>query len=178
MAHECTSGRTSQSHAYNDCSRARRTNGATQTFRRPSHATSLSGSTTHSATREASASQDLPSTGRYVPPHAQPGRNGSLADSRFSREQLTQLFRTQRESDDFVDGLSELSMGALDSHATNGGSGASWGRNNDHSRDLQSGVEQCLDRDGNMEPLGLRDLTDEEREVCPPLVYAFRVPVF
>jgi PERQ amino acid-rich with GYF domain-containing protein len=160
--------------AHQTAPRARRTNGATQTFRRPSHATSLSGSTAHSASREAPASQNASNPGVYVPPHAQPGRNGSSAEGRFSRDQLTQLFRAQRDGDELADGLSSLSMGAWDSHATNGAAGASWGRNHDHSRDVQSGVEQCWDRDGSIEPLSLRDLTDEEREVMAPLpAYVF-----
>jgi PERQ amino acid-rich with GYF domain-containing protein len=146
--------------------RARRTNGATQTFRRPSHATSLSGSTAQSASRDVPASHLASNPGVYVPPHAQPGRNGSLAEGRFSRDLLTQLFKTQRDSDDLTDGLSSLSMGAWEPHATNGVSGASWGRNHDHTRDMQSGVDQCWDRDGGIEPLSLRELTDEEREVC------------
>jgi PERQ amino acid-rich with GYF domain-containing protein len=145
--------------------RPRRTNGATQTFRRPSHATSLSGSTAHSASRDASSTQTASSSGVYVPPHAQPGRNGSSVEGRFSRDQLTQLFKTQRESDDLSDGVANISMGTWDVHATNGMSGASWGRN-DHSRDVPSGVDQCWDREGNTEPLSLRDLTDEERDVC------------
>lgn len=151
-------------------SRARRTNGATQTFRRPSHATSLSGSTAHSASRDAPAPPSASNSGVYVPPHAQPGRNGSLADGRFSRGQLTQLFRTQRDGDDLVD-VASLSMGAWESHATNGVTGPSWGRNHDHSsRDVQSGVEQCWVRDGSIEPLSLHDLTDGEREVCHRLL--------
>jgi PERQ amino acid-rich with GYF domain-containing protein len=149
--------------------RARRTNGATQTFRRPSHATSLSGSTAHSASRDPAAAQTSSNSGVYVPPHAQPGRNGSSAEGRFSREQLTHLFRTQREGDELADGLSTLSMGTLESHATNGAAGASWGRNHDSSRDAQSGVDQCWDREGSIEPLSLRHLTEDEQEVCPRL---------
>jgi PERQ amino acid-rich with GYF domain-containing protein len=157
--------------AHHTFDRARRTNGATQTFRRPSHATSLSGSTTQSASRDALVSQNSSNPGVYVPPHAQPGRNGSAAEGRFSREQLTQLFRTQRDGDELADGLSSLSMGALEQHATNGASSASWGRNHDHSRDVQSGVDQCWDRDGSIEPLSLQDMTDEEREVCSRVLH-------
>lgn len=151
--------------AHHTFDRARRTNGATQTFRRPSHATSLSGSTSQSASRDAPAPQNASNPGVYVPPHAQPGRNGSTAEGRFSRDQLTQLFRTQRDGDELADGLSSLSMGVLEQHAANGVSSASWGRNHDHNRDAQSGVDQCWDRDGSTEPLSLRDLTHEEREV-------------
>jgi PERQ amino acid-rich with GYF domain-containing protein len=101
--------------------RARRTNGATQTFRRPSHATSLSGSTTQPASRDAPAPQNSSTNaGVYVPPHAQPGRNGSSFEGRYSRDQLTQLFRIQQQAGDLNDGLSDLYMGVWEPHATNG----------------------------------------------------------
>jgi PERQ amino acid-rich with GYF domain-containing protein len=150
--------------------RQRRTNGSTQTFRRSSHAPSLSGSTAHSASRESTA-VTTGTSGVYVPPHAQPGRNGA-ADGRYSRDQLLQLYRTQRDYDELEDGLSSLSMSVWEPHATNGASSASWGRKDDHGREAQSGVEQCWDRNGNTEPLSLRELNDEEREVrslhaCP-----------
>jgi PERQ amino acid-rich with GYF domain-containing protein len=146
--------------------RARRTNGATQTFRRLSHATSVSGSTSHSSTRDPAAPQNSStSAGVYVPPHAQPGRNGSSLEGRYSRDQLTQLFRVQQESGDLNDGLSSLYMGAWEPHAANGASSASWGRKDDHGRDAPSGVDQCWDRDGSILPLSLTDMTDDEREV-------------
>lgn len=145
--------------------RTRRTNGATQTFRRPSHATSLSGSTTHSVQRENSISQPPSNAGVYVPPHAQPGRSGGSVDGRYSRDQLVQLYRTIADAQELEDDISDLTMGSWEPHATNGASGASWGRKDDSSRDGQSGVEQCFDRNGSIEPLSLRDHTDEEREV-------------
>jgi PERQ amino acid-rich with GYF domain-containing protein len=145
--------------------RARRTNGATQTFRRPSHATTPSGSATPSAPRDAAAPQNSSNSGVYVPPHAQPGRNGASVEGRYSRDQLTQLFKTQRDSDDISDDVGNLYLGNWEQQATNGASGASWGRKDDHGRDAQSGVAQCWDRDGSILPLSLSDMTDEEREV-------------
>jgi hypothetical protein len=148
--------------------RARRTNGATQTFRRPSHATSLSGSTNHSTSRDPAAPQNSSTNpGVYVPPHAQPGRNGSSFEGRYSRDQLTQLFRIQQASSDLSDGLSDLYMGGWEPHATNGSSSASWGRKDDHGREREapSGVDQCWDRDGSILPLSLTDMTDDEKEV-------------
>ncbi|KAH7562869.1 hypothetical protein BM1_02389 [Bipolaris maydis] len=147
---------------------ARRTNGATQTFRRPSHATSLSGSTTQPTSRDPPAPQNTStSAGVYVPPHAQPGRNGSSFEGRYSRDQLTQLFRIQQQAGDLSDGLSDLYMGVWEPHATNGASGASWGRKDDHGggREAPSGVDQCWDKDGSILPLSLTDMTDEEREI-------------
>ena len=151
-----------------DPSRARRTNGATQTFRRPSHATTPSGSTTHSSSRDVSAPQNSSNPGVYVPPHAQTGRNGNSGDGRYSRDQLAHLFRTQQDSGDLSDALSSLYMGAWEPHTTNGASGASWGRKEDHGREAQSGVDQCWDRDGSILPLSLADMTDDEKEVCIP----------
>lgn len=159
---------------HTNSSRARRTNGATQTFRRPSHATTLSGSTTHSSSRDVSAPQSSSNPGVYVPPHAQPGRNGNSGDGRYSRDQLAQLFRTQQDSGDLNDALSSLYMGAWEPHTTNGASGASWGRKEDHGREAQSGVDQCWDRDGSILPLSLADMTDDEKEVCRPLL---RLPI-
>lgn len=151
-------------------SRARRANGATQTFRRPSHATSLSGSTNQAHSRDASG---LPTTsssnpGVYVPPHAQSGRNGNSIEGRYSREQLIQLFRGQRDSEDIKDGLSSLYVGSWEPNISNGTSSATWGRRDDHGRDGQSGVDLCWDKDGSILPLSLTDMTEEEKEVRNP----------
>lgn len=149
--------------------RARRTNGATQTFRRPSHATTPSGSAIHSSSRDVAVAQNSSHSGVYVPPHAQPGRNGSAIEGRYSRDQLTQLFRSQQESSNLADGISDLYTGGWEPHSTNGASGASWGRKDDHGREAPSGVDQCWDRDGSTQPLSQANLTDEERDVRDPL---------
>ncbi|OAL47481.1 hypothetical protein IQ07DRAFT_646419 [Pyrenochaeta sp. DS3sAY3a] len=141
---------------------ARRTNGATQTFRRPSHATTPSGST---SLRDPSAPPNSSSSGVYVPPHAQPGRSGSSIDGRYSRDQLTHLLRTQQDSGDLNDSLSSLYMGSWEPQSTNGASGASWGRKDDQGRDTQSGVDQCWDRDGSILPLSLAAMAHDEKEV-------------
>ena len=157
-----------QLHANADA-RARRTNGATQTFRRPSHATTPSGSALPPASRDAPApgpsTAPLTSSGVYVPPHAQPGRTGGSVEGRYSRDQLVQLFQSQRETNEIKEGLSHLYMGSWEPHATNGASGASWGRKDDLGRDGQSGVDQCWDKDGSIQPMHTIELTEEEREV-------------
>ncbi|KAF2472888.1 uncharacterized protein BDR25DRAFT_12289 [Lindgomyces ingoldianus] len=146
---------------------ARRANGATQTFRRPSHAPTLSGSTAAASSREGSASfsTSTPNPGVYVPPHAQSGRNGSTVEpSRYSKDQLTQLFRGLRESEEIKDGLSNLYIGGWEPNISNGASSATWGRRDDHSRESQGGVDLCWDRDGDVLPLSLTQMTDEEKE--------------
>lgn len=148
-----------------DDSRPRRTNGATQTFRRPSHATTLSGSTAQTP-RDASGPQNtsVPTPGVYVPPHAQPGRSG---EGRYARDQMLHLFRSHRESDELQDGLSGLYVGNWEPNISNGTSASNWGRKDDHGREGQGGVDLCWDRDGNVQPLGLNNLNEDEKEVCP-----------
>ena len=136
-------------------SRARRSNGATQTFRRPS-ATSMSSSIPQSDS--SSSSHPAP---RYVPPH----RNGTLTDTRYSKEQLLDLYKIQINSEGGLrDGLSNLYVGGWQPELTNGSGSASWGRS-EHSRDSQPAPDICWDRDGSVEPLGLLDMDEEEREV-------------
>lgn len=96
--------------------RARRPNGATQTFRRPSLANNTS---THAGTnsRENLNHVYTPSTnsGTYVPPHITASRNAnSASELRYSREQLLDLFRNQSGNDELEDDLSDLFVGDWD----------------------------------------------------------------
>jgi PERQ amino acid-rich with GYF domain-containing protein len=76
------------------------------------------------------------------------------------------MYRLQKDSEEIRDGLSDLYMGAWEPNISNGASGASWGRRDDHGREGQSGVDLCWDKDGSIAPLSLSDMTEEEREVC------------
>ncbi|KAF2135521.1 uncharacterized protein K452DRAFT_323015 [Aplosporella prunicola CBS 121167] len=130
---------------------SRRANGATQTFRRPSHAASLSNA--------AAATTSASSPGVYVPPH----RNGAIAsETRYPRDQLLSLFRQHTEDSD--DGLADLYAGSWEPNSMNGASGTSWGRSHDHAKENQPGAEVCWEREGHMQPVGLVDLTNEEKE--------------
>ena len=136
--------------------RSRRQSGATQTFRRASNSTSF---TAASQQQDANASQPPP---RYVPPH----RNGTITDTRYTKEQLLDLYKAQQTSESGLnDGLSSLFLGGWQPDSTNGASSGSWGRS-DNARDGQPGPDICWDREGANEPLGFIDMDDEEREVC------------
>ncbi|WPG97307.1 Hypothetical protein R9X50_00008100 [Acrodontium crateriforme] len=133
---------------------ARRVNGATQTFRRPSGATNNSSSTPHPDT---TASANNPPA-RYVPPH----RNGTVSDMRYSKDQLLDLYKTQQTAAGaLVDGLNDLYVGGWQPDDVNGAS-TTWGQ---QGRDVQQGPEICWDRGGNVAPLGLHEMDDEEREL-------------
>lgn len=101
---------------------------------------------------------------RYVPPH----RNGTIPDTRYTKDQLLESFRAQESTNgDLHDHLPTLFAGAQQADAANGTS-ATWGRM-EHNRDTQPGPEVCWDRGGAVEPLGLTDMDDEEREVSGKL---------
>ncbi|KAK5135648.1 hypothetical protein LTR08_004949 [Meristemomyces frigidus] len=136
---------------------ARRTNGATQTFRRPSGASSMAGPNQQPPDGSTPA-QPPP---RYVPPH----RNGTHTDSRYSKDQLLDAFRAQQSAEGGLrDGLPGLYIGGWQPDTANGAVSAGWGRT-DHGRDVQPGPDVCWDREGRVEPLGLTDMDEEEREL-------------
>lgn len=128
---------------------SRRANGATQTFRRPSHATTLSNA----------ASTNASSPGVYVPPH----RNGTAtAENRYPKDSLLSLFRQITLDSD--DGLDALYAGGWEPQSMNGASGGAWGRSNEHGKENPPGPDVCWDREGTMQPLGLSEMTEEEKE--------------
>jgi hypothetical protein len=140
-------------------SRARRPNGATQTFRRTSNAVNTSATApqnTENLPIPAVSSQPP----RYVPPH----RNGTVNDPRYSKNQLLDLYRLQQTDDGLQEDLQNLYIGGWQPNGQNGAPAAGWGRN-DASREQPPGPDVCWDDDGNYEPLALTEMDDEEREV-------------
>lgn len=138
-------------------------NGATQTFRRPSVATNLSHNR-ESSTQPSSASTP---TSAYIPPHmtsSYQSRNGSTGDSRYSKEDLLNIFRGQRDSGVLGKQLGDHYLASWnpleESPATNG----TWGKKEDQ-KESPPGPEVCWDHLGRHEPLSLIDMTEDEREV-------------
>jgi PERQ amino acid-rich with GYF domain-containing protein len=137
-------------------SRSRRPNGATQTFRRPSAA-----QTSTTASREnPSIRNSVESVPAYIPPH----RNGTSSEYRYSKDQLLSLFRAEKEAGNLNEGLSSLFVGGWESNLSNGINTSPWARR-DEQRDTTTGADICWDKDGSNPPLGLKDLTIEEKEV-------------
>jgi PERQ amino acid-rich with GYF domain-containing protein len=131
--------------------RARRTNGATQTFRRPSVATSMTSSNPPGA---------QPAV--YVPPH----RNGPAhSDTRYSKDQMLDLFHKLTVEASLEEALPDLYVAGWEPIQTNGVSLGGWGRRDEQAKDHAPGPEVCWDKDGTTIPLGLVDMDDEEREV-------------
>ncbi|MCJ1378658.1 hypothetical protein MMC17_001757 [Xylographa soralifera] len=147
-----------------DWSRAR-TNGATQTFRRPSLATASS----HH--RESSQNANPPpSAGVYVPPHLNSSyqqslpRNNSMIDSRYSKDQLLDLFRAQGDSGTLYKNPSEHLVEGWHPNTSSVASNGAWNRRDDH-KDGSNGPEICWDHEGTIQPLGLTEPSEEEKEL-------------
>lgn len=141
-------------------------NGATQTFRRPSVATNPS----HNRDASQPTSATTPTVGTYTPPHMSSTyqssalRNGAATDTRYSKDQLLSLYKTQRESGVLGKNVADYFVADWNPHETSPVNGA-WGKRED-SKDNPSGPEVCWDHGGQVEPLGLVDMTDDEKEVC------------
>lgn len=137
-------------------------NGATQTFRRPSVATTPAH--TRESNQPASAST-LPSSATYIPPHMSSNspmalRNG---EARYSKEQLLDLYRAQRESGALGKNVEDYFVADWDPHMVSAPVNGAWGKRDEHK--TSAGPEVCWDHGGQAEPLGLTDMSEGEREV-------------
>ncbi|KAE8139962.1 hypothetical protein BDV38DRAFT_240680 [Aspergillus pseudotamarii] len=143
-----------------------RMNGATQTFRRPSVATNPS----HGRDTSQPASATTPTAGTYTPPHMLSNyqssalRNGATNDTRYSKDQLLELYKAQRETGILGKNLAEYLAADWNPQVEAAAANGAWGRRED-SKDNPSGPGVCWDHGGQMEPLSLMDMTDEEKEL-------------
>ncbi|RAH78312.1 hypothetical protein BO86DRAFT_391863 [Aspergillus japonicus CBS 114.51] len=144
-----------------------RMNGATQTFRRPSVATNPS----HNRDTSQPTSATTPTVGTYTPPHMSSNyqssalRNGATTETRYSKDLLLNLYKNQRDTGSLGKNVAEYFVADWNPHSseTSPVNGA-WGKRED-SKDNPSGPEVCWDHGGHVEPLGLVEPTDDEKEL-------------
>ena len=91
-------------------------------------------------------------------------RNGTSSDTRYSKEQLINIYKAQRESGTLNKNLPELFLGGWNPSESRNGAAASWGRRED-GKEQSTGPDVCWESTGKVLPLGLSDMTDEEKEV-------------
>lgn len=141
-------------------------NGATQTFRRPSVATTLA------QQKDGSQSNNNPtpsSANVYVPPHMNSNhqssynRNGSSAETRYSKDQLLDLFKTQERNGFSSTNVNDLFIDGWSPGAVNGTSNGGWGKRDD-TREA-AGADICWDHEGSVNPIAIQEMNEEEREV-------------
>ena len=153
-----------------------RTNGATQTFRRPSLAPGFS----QKENSQANSNPTTSSGSVYVPPHLNSNyqssynRNGSSNESRYSKDQLLDLFKTQEKSGFSGVNLHDLFVDGWSPGNTNGTNNGGWGKRDD-SKDA-SGPEICWDHEGSVHPLALAEMTEDEKEVMLMVAYFIMPP--
>ncbi|KAJ5225977.1 hypothetical protein N7468_007202 [Penicillium chermesinum] len=139
-----------------------RTNGATQTFRRPSVATNSS----HIRDSSQPASAATPTSSTYMPSQMSSNilanvlRNG---DARYSKDQLLEFYKLQRESGIVGKNVEDYFVGDWDPNLASNPVNGAWGKRDDHK--TSAGPEVCWDHGGNTEPLGLTDMTEAEKEL-------------
>lgn len=92
-------------------------------------------------------------------------------DTRYSKDQLLELFREQRDAGDLDNDVSHLYVGDAETGYVNGQSQGRWSRREDTTQDAAAGSEICFERNIISEPLGLTDMTEEDVAVCLPSKY-------
>ena len=110
-------------------------------------------------------------TGVYVPPHLNSNyqsnfnRSSGPAEGRYSKDQLLELFRTQSRSGQANASVTDLFVDGWNPESAQGNSNGGWGKKDEY-KDGSGGPELCWDYEGVVQPLGLTEMGDEEREVC------------
>ncbi|KAG8526525.1 uncharacterized protein KY384_008725 [Bacidia gigantensis] len=101
------------------------------------------------------------------------GRNGNVAETRYSKDQLLDFFKPQPDGQ-YRPTVDSLLMEGFNPRAINGTSHGGWGRNDEHKDG--HGPEMCWDNDGSVQPLGLIPMTDEERDMFSTSVNSLMKP--
>ncbi|KAI9838816.1 MAG: hypothetical protein M1837_002309 [Sclerophora amabilis] len=144
-----------------DWSRARVNGSVPTTFRRPSQPTPTP------LQQQSKNSESVSSPGVYVPPHhhhnGQSFRNGTSTASRFSKEQLLQVYKSQSEDGDLGKDVAGLVMGDWSLGSGDDPNNWPWNRKED-KESHGNGPDICWDPTGSVVPLGLIEMSDEERE--------------
>ncbi|KKZ64173.1 hypothetical protein EMCG_01521 [[Emmonsia] crescens] len=143
-------------------------NGATQTFRRPSLATN------NSHTREnvqTTSSTSTPTVAAYIPPHLSSNyQSGSPRnnpnDSRYSKDQLLSFYKSQQDLGNWGKHISDYFMADWNPHdempsSVNG----NWSKREDLKESTTTGPEVCWDHSGQVQPLALTEMNDEEKDL-------------
>lgn len=102
------------------------------------------------------------------------GRNGASIDTRYSKDQLLDLYKAQRDTGVLAKNLADYFVADWNPHIESPSVNGAWGKRDDH-KDTSTGPEVCWDHGGQVEPLGLMDMTDDEKEVCLPVCGLFNL---
>jgi PERQ amino acid-rich with GYF domain-containing protein len=88
-------------------------------------------------------------------------RNG---EARYTKDQLLDIYKVQRETGSLGKDVEEYFVADWDPHMVTPAVNGAWGKRDDH-KNSSAGPEVCWDHGGQVEPLGLTEMTEEEKEV-------------
>ncbi len=86
------------------------------------------------------------------------------SEGRFSKNKLLDIYRSQQDTDQLGNDVTRLFMNNWNPAQSNGTNGRGWGKSND-TRDQNYGPEVCWDQSGQVQPIGLEEMSEVERMV-------------
>lgn len=94
-------------------------------------------------------------------------RNGASTESRYSKDQLLDLFRTQERDGFSSTNVNNLFVDGWNPGAVNGTNNGGWGKRDDNKE--AAGPDICWDHEGTINPISLQKMSEEEEEVTHTL---------
>lgn len=94
-------------------------------------------------------------------------RNGASTESRYSKDQLLDLFRAQERDGFSSTNVDNLFVDGWNPAAVNGTSNGGWGKRDDNKE--AAGPDICWDHQGTINPISLQKMSEEEEEVTQTL---------
>ncbi len=90
-------------------------------------------------------------------------RSSAGSETRYSKDQLLELFKIHEKSGPSNGNVNELFMDGWSPGANLGNENGSWGKKDDQRE--SAGTYSCWDSEGTIKPISLYEMNDEEREV-------------
>lgn len=89
-------------------------------------------------------------------------RNGPSAETRYSKDQLLDLFRSQERNGFPSTNVNDLFVDGWRPGTVNGTSNGGWGKRDDNKE--ASGPDICWDHEGSVNPIAVQEMSEEEKE--------------
>lgn len=86
------------------------------------------------------------------------------ADTRYSKDAILDIYKAHQASVSSNDNVARLFVNNWNPEQQNSSGTRGWGKSND-TRDHNHGPEICWDQSGEVQPIGLQDMSEVERSV-------------
>jgi PERQ amino acid-rich with GYF domain-containing protein len=108
-------------------------------------------------------------SGVYIPPHlnannpSASSRDLPSSETRYSKDQLLDIYQNLKESSTLDRSLGDIFLGTWDPRDSKNGTASMGGRGD--LKDQAPGPEVCWNYNVNLEPFGLTNMSEEEKQV-------------